>query len=180
MATSEKRVPSKKVKKIFNFFRQGYQSTRFRVFSRYSDPAGRKASGPGKGGTVSVLLLMTELIVIFVFEGCRRDLSGASGQTALWFDKSDYCPVILETSGTERCKKLIYILFPATPLLSRQESKIYEKNFGCGIQSESICYQLFFKKTQSGYALLRSRIYYSIISSPFFPSIHTPSLISFS
>lgn len=79
----EESAIKKKVKKIFNCFRQGYQSTRFRVFSRYSDPAGRKASGPGKGGTVSVLLLMTELIVIFVFEGCRRDLSGASGQTAL-------------------------------------------------------------------------------------------------
>lgn len=73
----------KKSKIIFNFFRRGYQSTRFRVFSRYSDPAGRKASEPGKGGIVSVLLLMTELIVIFVFEGCRRDLNGASGQTAL-------------------------------------------------------------------------------------------------
>ena len=56
------------VKKNFNFFRHGYQSTRFRVFSRYSAPAGRKASGPGKGGTLSVLLLMTELIVIYSYE----------------------------------------------------------------------------------------------------------------
>ena len=80
MATSEKKVPSKK---NFNFFRRGYQSTRSRVFSWYSDPAGRKASEPGKGGIVSALLLVTELIVNFVIEGCRRDLSGASGQTAL-------------------------------------------------------------------------------------------------
>lgn len=42
----------------------------FRVFSWYSAPAGRKASGPGKGGIVPVLLLMTERIVIFVIEGC--------------------------------------------------------------------------------------------------------------
>lgn len=83
MATSEKKVSSKKVKKFFNFFARGYQSTRFLVFPRYSDPAGWKASGPGKGGIVSVLLLMIELIVTFVIEGCRHDLSGASGQTAI-------------------------------------------------------------------------------------------------
>ena len=53
------------------------------MFSRYSDPAEREASGPGKGGIVSVLLLMKELIVNFAIEGCRRDMNGASGQTAL-------------------------------------------------------------------------------------------------
>ena len=79
----EESAIKKKVKKNFNFFRRGYQSTRSRVFSWYSDPAGRKASEPGKGGIVSALLLKTELIVNFVIEGCRRDLSGASGQTAL-------------------------------------------------------------------------------------------------
>ena len=79
----EESAIKKKVKNNFNFFRRGYQSTRSRVFSWYSDPAGRKASEPGKGGIVSALLLKTELIVIFVIEGCRRNLSGASGQTAL-------------------------------------------------------------------------------------------------
>ena len=53
------------------------------MFSRYSDPSGWKQSKPGDGGILSVLLLVTELIVIFVIEGCRRDLSGASGQMAL-------------------------------------------------------------------------------------------------
>ena len=83
MATQVEGLPSKKVKKSFNFFARGYQSTRFRVFSQYSDPAGQKASEPDYGGIVSPPLLVTEQSVIFVTEGCRRDLSGASGQTAL-------------------------------------------------------------------------------------------------
>ena len=53
------------------------------MFSRYSDPAERKVSELGNGGIVSVLLLVTEQSVIFVIEGCRRDLNGASRQTAL-------------------------------------------------------------------------------------------------
>lgn len=42
--------------------------------------------------------------ITFAREGCRRDLNGASGQTALWFDKSDFCPVFVPSfSGqTER------------------------------------------------------------------------------
>ena len=35
----------------------------------------------------------------------------------------------METNGTERRKKLIYILFPAAPLLFWQESKRYKKRY---------------------------------------------------
>ena len=73
----------KKCEKLINFFRPGHQSTRFQVFSRYSDPAERKVSKLGTRGIVSVLLLVTGQSVIFVIEGCRRDLNGASRQTAL-------------------------------------------------------------------------------------------------
>ena len=67
-------------------------------------PGRSKVSKLGKGGIVSVLLLVTGQSVIFVTEGCRRNLSGASGQTALWFDNSDSCPVFVPSfSGqTER------------------------------------------------------------------------------
>ena len=132
MATLGSGLPSKKKwKKFFNFFLARYQSTRFRVFSWYSSPSRRMVLEPRNGGILFVLLLVTWQSVIFVTEGCRRNLNGASGQTALWFDKSDSCPVFVPSSlganGTERCKKLIYILFPAIPLLSWQESKRYEK-----------------------------------------------------
>ena len=53
------------------------------MFSRYSNPAGRKASEPDDGGIVSVHLLMTELNVIFEIEGCRCNLSGASPSSFL-------------------------------------------------------------------------------------------------
>jgi len=59
-------IAIKKSEIIFQLFCPGHPNTRFRV-----------------GGIVSVLLLVTGQSVIFATEGCRRDLSGASGQTAL-------------------------------------------------------------------------------------------------
>ena len=44
---------------------------------------GRKDLGEGLGKNDEVLLQEKRQSITFVIEGCRRDLSGASGQTAL-------------------------------------------------------------------------------------------------
>jgi hypothetical protein len=73
----------KKSESFFNFFLEGYQSTRFRVFSRYFAPVGLKASSAGQRKNDNVLLHEKRQSITFVREGCIRNLSGASGQTAL-------------------------------------------------------------------------------------------------
>ena len=82
---------------------------------------GGKDMGEGLWKNDEVLLQEKRQSVTFAIEGCRRDLNGASGQTALWFDKSDICPVFVPSfwiqNGTGRCKKLIYLLFPAQSFL---------------------------------------------------------------
>ena len=67
-------------------------------------PAGRNELGEGLWENDDVLLQEKGQRITFVKEGCRRDLNGASGQTALLFDKSDFCPVFVPSfSGqTER------------------------------------------------------------------------------
>ena len=86
---------AKKFWKKINFFLSGV--------SEYPDlgcfavlwTGGGKDMGEGLWKNDEVLLQEKRQSITFVREGCKRDLNGASGQTALWFDKSDFCPVFV-------------------------------------------------------------------------------------
>ena len=69
--------------KISTFLSPGCRSTRNRALLWYSGSAGRNGLGEGFWENGEVLLQEKGQSITFVREGCRRDLNGASGQTAL-------------------------------------------------------------------------------------------------
>ena len=69
--------------KISTFLSPGCRSTRNRALSRYSGSAGRNDLSEGFWENGDVLLQEIGQSITFVREGCRRNLNGASGQTAL-------------------------------------------------------------------------------------------------
>lgn len=69
--------------KILTFFCQACRSTRIQAVSRYFGPEEGKIMVEGLWKNDEVLLQEKRQSVTFAIEGCRRDLNGASGQTAL-------------------------------------------------------------------------------------------------
>ena len=69
--------------KISTFLRPGCRSTRNRALLWYSGPVGRNDLDKGLWENDDVLLQEKRQSITFVREGCRPDLNGASGQTAL-------------------------------------------------------------------------------------------------
>ena len=85
----------KKLEKFSTIFARSIRVPDLEYLSRYSDPGDRWFFGLEDSRFPPGFLVKTGQLCIFVGVGCRGNLNRASGQAALWIDKSRFCPVFV-------------------------------------------------------------------------------------